>query len=73
MDFMIHATSAVMPKRQRVKQTATLQDRISEWADGVRKEAHGPQRDELLKKVRRAVTAMHLGDWANSAGLQSPE
>jgi hypothetical protein len=33
----------------------------------------GPQRDELLKKVRRAVTAMHLDDWANSAGLQSPE
>lgn len=33
----------------------------------------GRDRDELLKKVRQAETAMHLEDWANSPGLQPPK
>jgi hypothetical protein len=33
----------------------------------------GPQRDELLRKLQRAQAAMHLEDWANSAGLQPPK
>jgi hypothetical protein len=67
----------MLEQRRRFKQQATLQDRISEWAIGVRERAAtlppGPDRDELLKKLRHAETAMHLQDWANSPGLQSPK
>ena len=64
-------------KRRRFKQLTSLQDRIAEWAVGVREEANrmkpGPQRDELLKKLRQAEAAMHLEEWANSPGLQPPK
>jgi hypothetical protein len=33
----------------------------------------GRERDELLKKLRAAETAMHLKDWAESPGLQAPK
>jgi hypothetical protein len=63
-----------MQRRRRFKQVTTLQDRIAEWAAGIREQANkmqpGPQRDELLRKLRQAETAMHLEDWANSPGLQ---
>lgn len=64
-------------QRRRFKQEISLQDRVVEWANGVRAEAaamlSGADRDELLKKVRQAETAMHLGDWANSPGLRPPK
>ena len=64
-------------RRRRFKQETSLQDRIVEWARDVRAQAAqlppGPKRDELLKKVRQAETAMHLDDWANSPGLQPPK
>jgi hypothetical protein len=60
---------------RRFTQQTTLQDRISEWVAGVREEAAamppGRERDELLKKLRNAETAMHLKDWAESPGLQA--
>jgi len=63
-------------RRRRFKQETTLQDRIIEWAKKVRAQAAelppGPERDELLKKVRRTETAIHLEDFANSPGLQPP-
>ena len=66
-----------MKRRRHFKQETTLQDRIVAWAKEVRAQAAelppGPDRDELLKKVRQAETAMHLEDWANSPGLQSPK
>lgn len=66
-----------MKRRRRFKQQVTLQDRIVEWAIGIREQANqmrpGPQRDELLRKLRQAETAMHLEDWANSPGLQPPK
>jgi hypothetical protein len=59
------------------KQQATLQDRVIEWAKEARDQAavlpSGPKRDMLLKKARRAETALHLEDWANSPGLQPPK
>jgi hypothetical protein len=65
-----------MKRRWRFKQEITLQDRIAEWAKEIRAQAAGlppgRERDELLKKVRQAETAMHLDDWANSPGLQPP-
>ena len=66
-----------MKRRRRFKQQVSLQDRIAEWAFGIREQANrmrpGPQRDELLRKLRQAETAMHLEDWANSPGLQPPK
>ena len=63
-------------QRRRFQQQANLQDRITEWAVGVREKAAamppGPDREQLLRKLRHAETAMHLDDWANSPGLQSP-
>ena len=63
-----------MQRRRRFKQATSLQDRIAEWAEAVRRLANelppGPERDELQKKLRHAVTAMHLQDWVNSPGLQ---
>jgi hypothetical protein len=64
-----------MKKRRR--QETTLQDRVVAWARDVRAQAAelppGRDRDELLKKVRQAETAMHLDDWANSPGSQPPQ
>jgi len=66
-----------MQNRRRFKHEITLQDRIVAWAKQVRAQAAelppGPEREELLKKVRQAETAMHLDDWANSPGLQPPK
>jgi hypothetical protein len=66
-----------MERRRRFKQEVTLQDRIIAWANEVRAQAAelppGPERNELLKKVRQAETAMHLDDWVNSPELQPPK
>jgi hypothetical protein len=66
-----------MSERRRFKQTNSLQDRLQAFADDVREEASnlppGPQKDELLKKVRQADTASHLDAWASSPGLQPPK
>jgi hypothetical protein len=66
-----------MEHRRRFNHQTTLQDRISEWTVGVRAEAAtmppGRDRDELLRKLRQAETAMHLQDWANSPGLAPPK
>lgn len=63
--------------KRRFKQVTSLQDRIVEWADNIREQADrmkpGRERDELLKKLRQAETAMHLEDWASSPGLQPPK
>jgi hypothetical protein len=67
----------MIKRRRRLSPQTSLQDRIIEWAVGVRGQAEemepGPQRDELLRKLHHAQTAMHLEDWANSPGLQPPE
>ena len=67
----------MVKRRQRFDlPSTTLQDRISEWAAGVRKEAAsmqpGPERDEMLKKARQADTACQLDAWANSLGPRPP-
>ena len=66
-----------MQNRRRFKHQITLQDRIAMWAKEVREQAAelppGPERDELLKKVRQAEMAMHLEEWANSPELQPPK
>lgn len=65
-----------MLKRRRFKQTLSLKERLSSFANDLRKRADklppGPARDDLLDKVRQADTASHIDEWANSAGLQPP-
>jgi len=64
-------------RRRRFKQQTSLQDRIAEWAVGVREQTDtmdpGPERDGLLKKLRQAETAMHLEDWAKSPRIAAAE
>jgi len=69
-------TAAV--RRQRPsKQNLSLRDRLTKWADGVRKQAFalppGKEQDDLLRKARQADTASHMADWVNSSGLQPPQ
>jgi hypothetical protein len=65
-----------MLKRRRFKQAVSFQDRLAEFAKKARESAEllpaGAEKDDLLKKARQADTALHLDDWANSRGLQSP-
>ena len=63
-------------RRRRFRQTEPLRDRLEAFAKDAREkaaQAFGPKRDELIKKARRAETAAHIDDWANSAGLQPPK
>ncbi len=62
--------------RRHAKQTTSLKDRLEAFAAEAREKAKsvaGAERDELLKKARRADTAAHIDDWANSPGLQPPK
>jgi hypothetical protein len=63
-----------LQKRNRVKQTKSLQDRPAEFASEARQEGagtpDGPEREKLLKKIRQAETAENIKRWANSPGLQ---
>ena len=66
-----------MVKRRRVKQTATLEDRLVQEAGRLRAEAArlppGPGREEALDKARQAETAARLSDWLSSPGLELPD
>jgi len=66
-----------MQQRRRFKQTVSLQDRISSFAETARKVAAllppGAERDVLLRKARQADTAANITDWVNSPGLQPPK
>jgi hypothetical protein len=58
------------------KQPAPLNERLTEEADRLRKEAQcippGVKRDKLIRQARQAVTAAHMQDWLTSPGLQAP-
>lgn len=64
-------------QRRRFKQQTSLQDRLASFAKLTREKASllrpGAERDELLRKARRADTAAHLDEWVNSPGLQPPK
>lgn len=59
-------------KRNRMKQTKSLPERLAEFAAEARQEAahmpDGPERDKVLKKVRRAETASEIDALASSPG-----
>jgi hypothetical protein len=63
-------------QRRIFKQTAPLDQRLTEEAERLRKEARGTPpgvaRDELIRRARQAETASHMQEWLASAGLQAP-
>lgn len=62
-----------MKHRSRTKQTRSLQERLAEFAADARREAadipDGPERERLLKAVKRAETASEIETWASSPEL----
>ena len=53
-------------RRCRVKQTTSLKDRLTAWADDVRAQAAklkpGPEQDAMLTRARQADTAARIDD-----------
>jgi hypothetical protein len=66
-----------MQKRRRIKQTASLEDRLISFSRKLRTEAAelrpGPEKNAMLKRARLADTAAHIEERINSAGLQPPK
>jgi hypothetical protein len=64
-------------QRRHIKPASTLDQRLEEEAQCLRKEAQGTppgiQRDMLIRKARQAETAAHMREWLSSPGLQSPK
>jgi hypothetical protein len=63
-------------QRRRFKQTASLEERLSEEALRLREQASslppGPDRDILIRRARQAETGSHMSEWLRSPGLQPP-
>jgi hypothetical protein len=66
-----------MQMRRRFNQTVSFHNRLSEFIADARAEAEnmpdGPERNQLLKKIRQAEAAANIEPWANSPGLQPPK
>jgi hypothetical protein len=62
--------------RRRFKQTTSLQERLTAFANDIREQAAimpvGKDRDDLLERVRQADTAAHIDEWASSTRLRPP-
>jgi hypothetical protein len=65
-----------MQQRKRVKQIASLEDRLTAEAQRSREEAKslppGTLREALLRKARQCETGSHMSEWLSSPGLRSP-
>ena len=65
-----------MQERQRFELIDPLDNRLSEEAERLRKEARGTppgvERDRLIRRARFAETASHMSEWLSSKGLQPP-
>ncbi|GAA0026830.1 hypothetical protein [Bradyrhizobium ottawaense] len=66
-----------MQLRRRIKQTTSLEERLTEQALRFRDEAKslppGIERERAIRKARQAETGAHISEWLNSPGLQSPK
>jgi hypothetical protein len=60
-----------------VKQPTSFKDRLITLSDKLRRQADdtapGPERDEMLKKVQAAQTAIEIDGWTNSHDLKPPK
>ena len=63
--------------QRRLTQPQPLEQRLTEEATRLRKEARGTppgvERDRLIYLARRAEMACHMNGWLNSPGLRSPK
>jgi PAS domain S-box-containing protein len=63
-------------QRRRFSQTQSLEARLAEEARRLREAVKllppGPERDEMIRKARRAETGSHMSEWLRSPGLQPP-
>lgn len=66
-----------MGQRRRFKQPLSLNDRLSAFIHAMRERAElvgpGPEREEILKKLKKAETAVEMDRMVNSSELKSPE
>jgi hypothetical protein len=64
-------------ERKRFKQTQSLNLRLTNEAQRLRKEAQGTPpgvvRERLIRLARQAENAMHINKWLASPGLQPPK
>ncbi|MEY9390654.1 hypothetical protein [Bradyrhizobium barranii] len=62
-------------RRRRIKQTETLEERLTHEADRLREEAKklkpGMKREHLLR--HQCETGIHISEWLRSPGLQPPK
>jgi hypothetical protein len=62
--------------QRRFTPSAPLDQRLSEQAECMRKEAQGTPpgvaRDKLIRRARQAETAAHMQKWLSSPGLRPP-
>ncbi|WP_249169906.1 hypothetical protein [Bradyrhizobium liaoningense] len=60
-----------------IKQTETLEERLTHEADRLREEAKklrpGMKREHLLRQARQCETGMHISEWLRSPGSQPPK
>ena len=65
-----------MQERRRYKQIDPLDQRLSEEAERLRKEARGTppgvERDKLIRMARLAERASRMSRWLSSPSLQPP-
>jgi hypothetical protein len=64
-------------RRRRSTQIEPLEERLSEQAERLRKEARGTppgiDRERLMRKVRQIETAVQMSDWLRPLELQPPK
>ncbi|MCP3401921.1 MULTISPECIES: hypothetical protein [unclassified Bradyrhizobium] len=64
-------------RRRRLKQTDSLEERLSAEAERLREQAKrlkpGMDREVLLRKARQYETSFHMSEWLRSPGLQPPK
>ena len=66
-----------MTERRRFKQNESLEKRLTDEAEKLRKLARGTppgvERDRLLRRARQCETGSHMSGWLRSAELRPPE
>jgi hypothetical protein len=66
-----------MPRRSRIQQTSSLEDRLIDAAARLPKEARsvpaGIERELILRKARETETALRIERWLSLGELQPPK
>ena len=64
-------------ERRRLIPSAPLDQRLTEEAQRLRKEARGTppgiERERLIRRARQAETAVQMQAWLGAPGLQAPK